>query len=86
MIGMVSMLHTTIGTKVTTDYKQTITLGSAETYGTSHLGPGHGDRIVYLLNARIVWLIANGQIKLCLLGADAKSADYIDYLQGALKE
>jgi hypothetical protein len=72
---------------VTQDHRLTITAGSAEELTTGEqLGPGAGDRIVYFRNARLAWMTVNGQVSLCLLGADGLAKDSVAYLRRALSE
>jgi hypothetical protein len=75
----------TQGTRTTADYRLTVTAGSGGSLSTGeHLGPGPGDRIVYLRKARLVWLTIDGNVALTLLGSDAVAGDSVAYLRRAL--
>ena len=45
------------------------------------LGPGAGDRIVYLRNVKAVWMAANGEVGINILGFDAIAANAVQDLQ-----
>jgi hypothetical protein len=46
------------------------------------LGPGAGDRIVYLSNVKAVWMVVNGQVGIHIFGFDAVAANAVqDLLQ-----
>ena len=83
-LGQASASYTS-GTGVTREHGLTVTAGSASTLSTGeHLGPGPGDRIVYLWNARLAWITVNGNVTLALLGFDAQARDSVAYLRRAL--
>jgi hypothetical protein len=45
------------------------------------LGPGAGDRIVYLSNVKAVWMAANGEVGIHIFGFDAIGANAVQDLQ-----
>ncbi|HET9017888.1 MAG TPA: hypothetical protein VFN57_19965 [Thermomicrobiaceae bacterium] len=60
---------TTLSTSSEHDLVTTDT--GSSTFGTpAGLGPGAGDRFVYLRNVRVAWLIAHGQLDFTVLGYD----------------
>lgn len=62
---------TTNGLSTTTEHDLQTTDTDTTTYGTPPgLGPGLGDRFVYLRNVKIAWLIANGGLSYTVLGVD----------------
>ncbi len=61
-----------VGTKVVNETSLEITDKVRDTYFTvPGKGPGEGDIIVYLRNARMVWLAENGVVTLSLLGQES---------------
>jgi hypothetical protein len=81
--GFLSSTTTTTSSTLTTtsehDLQTTDTL--TETFGTPvGLGPGHGDRFVFLRNVRIAWLIAANQLIFTVLGDDGIAAFVADQL------
>lgn len=50
----------------------------------AHLGPGRGDRIVFLRNARFVWVSVRGEITIALLGYDSHSTLWVEQLRSDL--
>jgi hypothetical protein len=62
---------TTNSLTTTTEHDLQTTDTDTSTYGTPPgLGPGLGDRFVYLRNVKIAWLIANGELSYTVLGVD----------------
>jgi hypothetical protein len=76
----------TKGTKVTTANELSLSTGQTDVFTTSaHQGPGRGDRLIYLKNARMLWIVANGSLELTLLGHTGISAVTVGYLQDNVK-
>lgn len=46
----------------------------------AHLGPGHGDLIVFLKNAKVVWLANETSVHLFLLDYEREAIAQVDYL------
>ena len=63
----------TQGTQVTTEHTLAVvqTFTQATTTGENDGGPGIGDQIQFLLNARLVWLASGGVLRMTLIGHDA---------------
>lgn len=58
----------TTGTTVNTDSTLGISQVTAQTISTnSHLGPGHGDLLVFYKDARIMWVMDQGEVSLTIL-------------------
>jgi len=63
------------------DHSLTLTLSSMSQYGSeSALGPGAGDRIVYLSNVKVVWMAVNGEVGINILGFDGIGANAVQDL------
>jgi hypothetical protein len=52
--------------------------------GVQHAGPGHGDRIAYLRNARLVWYSNGAGVSLQFLGYDSFECPTIDQLRSGV--
>jgi hypothetical protein len=79
---------TQTGVQVTNDQAISIQAVQQEKFTTgSHDGPGVGDRILYLKNARMAWALAppNG-VQLMLLGSEALAADAVSVLAADLAQ
>jgi hypothetical protein len=50
----------------------------------SALGPGVGDRIVYMTNMKVVWVAVNGEVGIHILGFDGFGANAVQDLQQEL--
>jgi hypothetical protein len=78
---------TTVGTSSTQQRVLTMTITEQETITTSAQsgGPGSGDLIFYLANARLCWFVHNGALQLALLGWDRVASVSVGFLksQGA---
>jgi hypothetical protein len=62
---------TTDSITTTTEHDIQVTDSSTTTEGTpTGLGPGLGDRFVYLRNVKVAWLLANGELSITVLGSD----------------
>jgi len=73
-LGQVTATETR-GTTATTEHELAITDAVTDSYGTgAHLGPGRGDRVVLLKNARLVWLARDGTLTLSVMGYDTVSS------------
>jgi len=63
------------------DHSLTLTLSSMSQYGSeSALGPGVGDRIVYMSNVKVVWMVVNGEVGINVLGFDGIGANAVQDL------
>jgi len=61
----------TASVTVEDDHSITTTWTDAEMFGSqTSLGPGVGDRFVYLSDVRVVWVALNGEVSLVFLGFD----------------
>jgi hypothetical protein len=72
LMGSTSATETK-GTTVTNQNSLTVTMGTTNTVATSPTagGPGQGDIIYFLKNARVCWFSQGNTMKLALLGWDA---------------
>jgi hypothetical protein len=69
---------TTDTTTVTVENDHSVTLAWTDTnaFGTATaLGPGVGDRFIYMNNVRMVWMALNGEVAIHILGFDKIRAD-----------
>ena len=72
----------TKGTKVTERHKLSLTSMEQNGYTTSaHEGPGRGDRILFLKNARLVWLCNGGKLSVALLWYDGTATMTVGFLK-----
>jgi hypothetical protein len=63
---------------VQTDNSMTLTVSNMSLFASqAGLGPGAGDRIVYLQNVRVVWVAVNGEVGIHVLGFDAVGANSV---------
>jgi len=68
---------------VTTEQDQslTLTVQDMSLFGSkAGLGPGVGDRIIYLTNLRLVWMAVNGEVGIYVLGFDGTGANAVQDL------
>jgi hypothetical protein len=64
------------------DHSLTLTISNVSTYGSeAALGPGVGDRIVYMSNVKVVWMAVNGEVGIHILGFDGIGANSVQDLQ-----
>jgi hypothetical protein len=64
-------VSTTTALTTTDEHDLAVTDTDTTTTGTpAGLGPGIGDRFVYLRNVKVAWLIANGALSITVLGED----------------
>jgi hypothetical protein len=83
-VGTVSGSQTQ-GMSTSTGSDLAVTDSFGETFTTnSYTGPGKGDRILYLTNARFVWLCDRGVLSIALLGYDGQHTDVVTTLQADL--
>jgi hypothetical protein len=67
------------------DNSLTLSVSNMSLFGSAAgLGPGVGDRIVYMKNVRVVWVAVNGQVGINVLGFDAIGANAVNDLQQEL--
>ncbi|MGB7720144.1 MAG: hypothetical protein WBL65_09605 [Bryobacteraceae bacterium] len=68
---------------VENDHSLTLTVSNMSQYSSkTALGPGVGDRIVYMLNVKVVWMAVNGDVGIHILGFDKIGANAVqDLLQ-----
>jgi hypothetical protein len=67
---------------VENDHSLTLAVTSMDQFmSESGLGPGAGDRIVYLSNVKAVWMAINGEVDIHILGFDALAANSVQDLQ-----
>jgi hypothetical protein len=60
------------------DQSLTITLTQLSQYqSAAQLGPGAGDRIVYMPNVRVVWMAVNGEVGIVVLGYDKVTSNAV---------
>jgi hypothetical protein len=70
----------TVGSSTTsltteTDTTMTLSVTMSDTYGSAQgLGPGDGDRFIWLSNVRAMWTNANGDVGIVVLGFDGVMA------------
>lgn len=63
---------------VQSDHSMTITVANMQQYGSAAgLGPGVGDRIVYLRDVKVVWMAVNGEVGIHILGAAGIGANAV---------
>jgi len=82
--AVASSTPTNSGTvSVENDHSLTLAVSNMSQYGSeSALGPGVGDRIVYMLNVKVVWMAVNGDVGIHILGFDKVGANAVqDFLQ-----
>ncbi len=85
-VGSVS-IDNTQGTRVTEEHALQMNTSQSVEYATEGLGPGAGDRIVILKNARIVWMTDNQlNPSLHLLGYNSQAAYSVATLKLDLAE
>ncbi len=66
---------------VSTDNSMTLTVSNMSLFGSqTGLGPGVGDRIVYMKNVRVVWMAINGDVGIHVLGFEAVGANSVNDL------
>ncbi len=77
----------TQGTAVTEDHRLAMRDAAQTTSLTGeHEGPGVGDRIIYLKDARLVWLAESGKLRLALLGYSSVARETVRLLKAELQE
>lgn len=60
----------------TDDHSVTLSFSSLNEYESEQgLGPGDGDRIVYMSNVRVVWMAIGGEVNIVILGYDGIGAN-----------
>ena len=65
-----------------TDRSMTLTISNMSLFGSqAGLGPGVGDRIVYMKNVRVVWMAVNGEVGIHVLGFESVGANSVTDLQ-----
>jgi hypothetical protein len=86
--GILNAVDNTIPTdtsavQLETDHSLTLSVSNMSQYSSeSGLGPGVGDRIVYLSNVKVVWMAVNGDVGIHILGYDGVAANGVqDLLQ-----
>jgi hypothetical protein len=63
------------------DRSVTLSITNMSQYGSgSALGPGVGDRIVYLRNVKVVWMAVNGEVGIHVLGSSGIGANAVQDL------
>jgi hypothetical protein len=68
------------------DHTITVTFSNTSEYGTkAGLGPGPGDRIVFLRNVRVLWMAIKGEVQLVILGYESVVAVAVEDLQQSLQ-
>jgi hypothetical protein len=64
------------------DHSLTLAVSSMDQFmSEAGLGPGPGDRIVYLSNVKAIWMAINGEVDIHILGFDALAANAVQDLQ-----
>lgn len=67
---------------VQNDNSMSLTITNMSQYGSeSGLGPGVGDRVVYLKNVKVVWMAINGEVGIHVLGYDGVGANAVTDLK-----
>ena len=70
-----------VGVTTEDDHSVTLTSSSLEQFGSEQrLGPGLGDRIVYLKNVRVVWMAVGGNVDIVVLGYQGIGANGVQDL------
>lgn len=76
---------TTSGTTVNSDSTLGVSQVNVQTMSTnSHTGPGRGDVVVFYKNARVAWVMEDGEVSLSLLDHGAMGVVTIDTLRSDL--
>jgi hypothetical protein len=64
-----------VDVKTEDDHSVTLTFSSLSQYESEQgLGPGLGDRIVYMSNVKVVWMVIGGEVDIVILGYDGVAA------------
>jgi hypothetical protein len=65
------------------DHSITLTITSMSQYQSeANLGPGVGDRIVYMFNVKVVWMVVNGEVGIHILGYEKDGVNSVqDFVQ-----
>ena len=74
--------NTIEGSDISTEH--TLELSSSTSLGyqtNAGLGPGRGDRIIYLRDAQVAWVMLDGDITLALIGYAARAAYTVEQLK-----
>jgi hypothetical protein len=89
-LSLVSGILTAVGEPSTSDSQTftvqddqslTLTITNMSQYGSGNaLGPGVGDRIVYLRDVKVVWMAVNGMVGIHVLGSAAIGANAVQDL------
>jgi hypothetical protein len=67
--------------KTEDDHSVTLTFSSLSQYGAEQgLGPGLGDRIVYLSDVKVAWMVISGEVDIVVLGYEGVAAHPIQTL------
>jgi hypothetical protein len=75
------------GVRITIDHAISIQALQQDTFTTgSHDGPGVGDRIIYLKNARLAWVLNPSGVQLMLLSWEALATDSVSILSADLAQ
>ncbi|HEY4076052.1 MAG TPA: hypothetical protein VGM26_03890 [Rhizomicrobium sp.] len=68
------------------DHSVTVSFSTVSEIGTkAGLGPGIGDRIVFLRNVRVLWMAIKGEVNLAILGYESVTAAAVEDLQQSLQ-
>ncbi len=84
-LGLLKTILTAVGDTTTTtdsttltvenDHTITMTYSNTDMFGSAAgLGPGLGDRFVYMSNVRVVWMALNGEVGIHVLGFESVNA------------
>ena len=74
--------NTIEGTDISTEHTLELSSSTQLGYSTNAgLGPGAGDRVIYLRDAQIAWVMIDGDITLALIGYGARAAYTIQQLK-----
>jgi hypothetical protein len=83
-LGSVSATQTN-GTSTSTEASLTVKdTWSASLSTNAHMGPGSGDRIIYLRNAQFVWVADRGKLHIALLAYDSHVTEWVQVLKDDL--
>lgn len=75
-----------VSIKTEDDHSVTLSVSALSQYeAKAGLGPGVGDRIVFLNDVRVVWMAIQGEVNLVILGYEKIVATAVDDLQQALQ-
>jgi hypothetical protein len=70
------------GTSTSTENTLQLSSTSSLSYSTNAgLGPGRGDRVIYLHNAQVAWVMLDGEISLSLIGYGSRAAYTVEQLR-----